>query len=330
MKLNYLFVALVLPGFVWAQTPEKNKEVKQIVITKKSGASEKLNIIIDGDKVTVNGDPLDKSDKNANITVTRRKIKDMDVWMDDGAPGKRRIIRRHAFGPQGQPAVTEPNRAMLGVATTKADDGVKVMSVTKGSAADIAGLKEGDIIVELDRNKIEKPDDLSELIKDKNPGDKVTIGYIRDNKQRTAVAELKKWEFPTLPELGNFDVPGFNVDEFRNRMGELRDRRNNIQLDYNFGLPARAKLGIKIQDLDKGAGVRILEVEEGSDAARAGLKAGDTIKKVNGKEIAGADDMRSKVFGVKPGDNLSVELVRNGKTQNVNIQLSKKIKTAEL
>jgi len=92
----------------------------------------------------------------------------------------------------------------------------------------------------------------------------------------------------------------------------------------------RAKLGIKIQDVETGSGVKGLEVEEGSDAAKAGLKAGDIIKQVDGFNITGADDMRLKATLAKPGDNLNVELNRNGKTQNVNIQLSKKIKTADL
>lgn len=329
MKLNYLLAVLLLPGFVGAQAPEKNKEVEQIVITKKGGTSDKLNIIVDGEDITVNGARIDKNDKNADITVIHRRIKDLNRWVDETNPGQKRIIRNYTLRPQDLPT---GNKAMLGVLTTKTDNGVKVMSVTHGSAAAIAGLTDGDIITEVDKTKIETPDDLSAVIKDKNPGDKITISYLRNNKQQSTVAELKKWA-PDLQPLGDFNsqsIPGFDIEEFREGLGNANRPRNFRNFQF-FDVPLnRPKLGIKIQDLDKGTGVKVVEVEEGSDAAKAGLKAGDIIKKVDGKEIEGTEDMRDKVFGKKPGDNIPVSLNRNGKIQNLNIQISKKIKTADL
>lgn len=328
MKAKYVLAALLLPGFVWAQAPEKNKEVEQIVITKKGQASEKLNIVVDGDHVTVNGKPLDKSDKEAEITVTRRKIKDLDVWVDDGLPGERRF--RTFTRPQ---AAIAPNKAMLGVVTSKTEEGVKVMNVSKGSAAEIAGIKEGDLITQVDQKKIETPDALSNAISDKNPGDKVTITYIRDNKTQTVSADLKKWEAPEIPALREFEfrtLPGFNLDEFRGRRGDIENELGNRQFRA-FSIPAnRAKLGVKVQDMETGLGVKVIEVETGSDAAKAGIKAGDVIKEVNGKTISGTDDIRLSMAQAAPGNNISMKLDRNGKSQHLDVQLSKKIKTAEL
>lgn len=334
MKAKYLIAALLLPGFMWAQTPEKNKEAEQIVITKKGTAGDRINIVVDGDKVTINGEAIDKNDKDADITVTRRKIKDLDVWMDDSSPGERRIARGYMMRPQAPIAPLPPNKAMLGVRTMNTADGVKVMNITEGSAADIAGLKEGDIITEVERNKVEKPDDLSKIIRDKNPGDKVTIGYIRDNKQRTAVAELKKWEAPEMPAFPEFDVqtlPGFDIEELRGRLGELENQRGNIRQFRAYGIPSnRGKLGVKIQDVETGSGVKVIEVEQGSDAAKAGIKQGDIIKELDGKVVVDADDIRMKLSDAKPGNTISMKLDRNGRAQNVKVQFSKKIKTAEL
>lgn len=329
MKVKYLLAAILLPGFLWAQAPEKNKEVEQIVITKKGQAAEKLNIVVDGDQVTVNGKPLDKSDKEADITVTRRKIKDLDVWVDDALPGERRI-RTFSRSPQ---AAMAPNKAMLGVATSKTGDGVKVMNVTKGSAAEIAGIKEGDLITAVDEKKIETPDELSNAISNKNPGDKVAITYTRDNKKHTVSAELKKWEAPEIPALREFEIrtmPGFNLDEFRGRLGDIENDRS-IRQFRAFGIAAnRAKLGVKVQDVETGPGVKVIEVESGSDAAKAGIRVGDVIKGVNGKTIGNTDDIRGSMADAAPGSNMSMKLERNGKSQNLSVQLSKKIKTAEL
>ncbi len=334
MKLNYLIAALLLPGFLWAQSPEKNKEVEQIIITKKGAASERLNIIVDGETVTVNGQPVNKNDKDADLTITRRKIKDMDVWMDDKAPIERRIVRGYPLPPQAPVPPMPPNKAMLGLATTKTEDGVKVMNVTKESAADIAGMKEGDIIKEVEMNKIEKPDDLSKAIRDKNPGDKVTVVYLRDNKQYTTVAELKKWEALEMPMFENIEIealPGFDMEEFRGRLGDIENQRGNMRQFRVQGFPLnRPRLGIKIQDVEAGSGVKVIGVEEGSDAAKAGMKEGDIIKEVDGKTVTGADDMRMKVLDAKPGAGMEMKLERNGRTQNVKVQFSKKIKTADL
>lgn len=326
MKSISLLAAFLLSGVLFSQAQEKNKEAEQIIITKKGTGNEKLNIVIDGDKVTLNGEPLSK---DSNVTVTRHKIKDLAVWNADGAiPGNKQIIIRPQHAPQF------PNKAMLGVVTQKTDRGAQVMSVTDESAATKAGLKQGDIITEVDKNKIATPDDLSKNIKDKSPGDKITIVYLRDKKQHTTIAELTKWKAPEILAFGNRnmrEMPNIDIQQFMQRIPRnFENGMNNIQpykLEFqSFG----PKIGIKIQDLELGEGVKIIEVEEGSDAAKAGLRKGDIIKKVNGKEIAGADDMRSKVLGIKPGDSLSVELNRNGKIQKANVQLSKKIKTADL
>lgn len=327
-----LLAAMAIPGFIRAQVPEKTKEAEQIIIMKKGGGADRLNIMIDGEKVTVNGTPVDRNSKDAEVTVTRRKIKDMDVWMDDAAPGQNRV-RRYSFGsPQPPTAPVSPNKAMLGVGTAKSEGGVKVMSITGGSAAEAAGLKLGDIIAEVDRSKIETPDDLSKAIRGKDPGDKVTIVYLRDNKQYTTVASLKKWETPEMPAFENFnlqELPDFDTEALRRQLGQLGEQQDNLRQFRSFSMPAkRPRLGIKIQDVESGSGVKVIDVENGSDADKAGIRQGDIIKEVNGKTVIDADDMRLQMPGA--GNEMQIRLDRNGVSRNIKVQFSKKIKTAEL
>lgn len=322
MKSIYLFAAILLPGLLMAQTPEKNKEVEQIVITKKGTEAQKLNIVVDGDKITVNGKPIN-DEKDGEITVQRRKIKDLDVFQDDWAgPGERRIIRRQLAIPP------TPNRAMLGVVTQKTDKGAEVTNVTEGSAAEIAGLKPGDVILEVDREKITTPDDLSKVIKDKNPGDTVTVVFIRDKKQLTAVAELKKWEAPE-----NFYMPDFrdfNIEEFRGRMDGFPGQGNRQFRAFTIPQGDNQKLGIKIQDVETGRGVKVIEVEKGSDADKAGIREGDIITEVDGSAVSGTDDMRLKAITARTKQNMAIKLDRNGKQQTIDLKITRKIKTADL
>ncbi|MCX6760105.1 MAG: trypsin-like peptidase domain-containing protein [Candidatus Nealsonbacteria bacterium] len=68
--------------------------------------------------------------------------------------------------------------------------GVRYILITKDSAADKAGLKEGDIITEINGEKITQDNSLSEIISKYSPGDKVTLKYLRDNKEATVETTL--------------------------------------------------------------------------------------------------------------------------------------------
>ncbi len=75
------------------------------------------------------------------------------------------------------------NSAFLGVSSRKAEKGgATVLEVTKGSPAEKAGIKKGDIITKLNETKIESPESLYETVHNLKPGDKVKILFTRDGK----------------------------------------------------------------------------------------------------------------------------------------------------
>ncbi|MFT3902458.1 MAG: PDZ domain-containing protein [Niabella sp.] len=324
MKRLYILLALAVPVAVFAQQ-DKNKEAEQIIITKKGNVNEKLNIVVDGDNITVNGKPVDED----KITVTRRKIKDIDVFTDSPL----------AFGRQGntfsipmQGFAASPNKAMLGVATQKADKGVEVMNVSKESGAEKAGLKEGDIIIEVDKKKIETPDELSALMKDKEVGDKVTVVYLRNKKQYTAVAELTPWKnYDSNMDINQFlgNMPrNFNIEE----LGSFGTpgRNPNEVIVRGYGTRNTPKLGVKIQDLETAKGVKVLEVQSGSDAEKAGLREGDVITEVDGKTVQGTETISNALRQKNEQKSMKLKVERDGKSREIDLKFSKKIKTADL
>ncbi|MEK7224060.1 MAG: PDZ domain-containing protein, partial [Bacteroidota bacterium] len=190
-------MAMLAPASLLAQKEEKVKEIKekkdvqQIIITRKNDKADKIVVEINGDKITVNGKPLDEyKDKEADISVRLQKFKELETlaripgmgsnWNFNGNADNFRFFSEDA------------NHAMLGVTTEKAEQGVKVQDITKESAAEKAGLRENDIITKIDDTKIEDPDDLSSAIKKHKPGDKVTVTYLRDKKEQKVTAELTK------------------------------------------------------------------------------------------------------------------------------------------
>jgi putative serine protease PepD len=71
------------------------------------------------------------------------------------------------------------------------DGGVRVAAVMPGSAAEAAGLKEGDVITALDDRAIEDLAGFSAVLKEFAPGDAVTVHFERDGKASSVEAVLK-------------------------------------------------------------------------------------------------------------------------------------------
>ncbi len=94
-------------------------------------------------------------------------------------------------------------RAVLGIEIVNVNDprlkdekisdlnGVYVNSVYEKSAAEEAGLKKGDIILEINSSKVENVAELQELVARNRPGDKIEVTYKRDGKTKTVSAKLK-------------------------------------------------------------------------------------------------------------------------------------------
>ena len=100
-------------------------------------------------------------------------------------------------------------RALLGVSISdittenakeknlKVMDGALVGDVVSGGAADKAGIKKDDIINEINGVKVKSTAELQEQISRYRPGDKITVGFIRDNKQMRSNASLMNAEGTT-------------------------------------------------------------------------------------------------------------------------------------
>ena len=92
-------------------------------------------------------------------------------------------------------------KGLLGIVMDNAEDGVKIQSgdpreasVRKDSAADKAGLREGDVITVVDGTSVRTPLDLKNYISRKKPEEQVRITYKRDGREHTTVATLGSLE----------------------------------------------------------------------------------------------------------------------------------------
>jgi len=97
------------------------------------------------------------------------------------------------------------------------------------------------------------------------------------------------------------------------------------------GTVTRGWLGVQIQPVTEdiaeslglaaAKGAIVSNVTEDSPALAAGIQQGDTILKVDGKEIADSRDLSRKVADLKPGQSVPLTVVRDGKTTEIEVKI---------
>lgn len=195
-------------------------------------------------------------------------------------------IVRGWLGVQIQP-VTEDVAKSFGLSKAQ---GVLVGDVTKGSPAEKAGFKRGDIIIRYGDREINDPNQLRNLVASTRVGEKVPIEILRDGHPLTLTVEIAE-----LPEeIASAVVPG------KGEVSELGIQVQNLTPDL------AAKLGYEGDH-----GVVVVEVEPGSLADEAGLQRGDLIKEVNRQEVRNLSDYNRAIAKAGKSDQI-LFLIRRG------------------
>src|SRR5579859_7867022 len=221
-------------------TPVRSRSWDEITIRHKGDKDARVTVEIKNGEIFINGKPASEY-KDDNLTITKRKFKtvgDDDVLFSDGDGAMTITPFRNNGGGWNYDRRITPRKgvsgAFLGVTSLKPEngpDGAKVGEVSEGSAAEKAGLKEGDLITRVDDKTIDGPESLSKTIRGYKPGDKVTITFKRDNKEQKVTAELGKSRTDNI-ELYSFDGRGMNFDAPEFRMPKMYMPRN---FNFSYG-----------------------------------------------------------------------------------------------
>lgn len=304
-----------------AQEAPKKTERKEIIIREKAGIEEKMTIVVDGDKVTINGKPLAEYD-GENIIIRKKNLESLAPYARayPRTPAMPRIPRVPAvpYGPElfefsfdeddFSDLKTEP-RARLGVISEKDTKGAKLTEVMPESAAAKAGLKVGDIISAVDGKKVDGPESLSEQILSKKPGEESEITYLRDKKTIKMKVKLGA-DAGNTARVFRFEAP-------------------NMEMDHEIAR-SKPKLGVRIEDTEEGNGVKVIDVAAGSAAEKAGFKKDDIITHINDKKIEHTDHARGALRESANKTSYPVTVLRNGKPFNMTVKTPRELKKADL
>lgn len=236
--------------------------------------------------------------------------------------------------------VLDGRGAHIGVSVDEVAEGVRIAEVDPDSPASRAGLRTGDVVVDVAGERVRSARQFSRLIQESPAGRGVEIGVMRDGKRQT---------MPVTPESRAF---GFDLDrdlierEVARGMREiepqvraleprLREFRFDAPFDFDFDVDVwprltgpRGRLGIQSSELTpelaeyfgaKDGGVLVARVTDDSPASRAGLKVGDVITSVDGDRVR---DVRGLVDELRAKDGvITVGIVRDKNETSVQATL---------
>lgn len=172
----------------------------------------------------------------------------------------------------------------------KEEHGALVSDVMKGSPAEKAGLKRGDLIIDFDGKAVEDPAHLRNLVAQKAPGTKVRIKVIRDGKERSLSATL---------------------GEFKERKTEkAKVERENV-LNGVSVQDITPDLRDKLDVPEDVSGVVVTGVAMDSAAAGA-IGRGDVIVQINHRDIGNADEFENIASKIGKDEGVLLLVFRGG------------------
>jgi len=207
----------------------------------------------------------------------------------------------------------------------KEETGVEVTMVDQDAPAGKAGLKEHDVIVSINDQKVESVEQLRRLIHEIPPGRTVAIGISRDGQPMTVKAQLT--ERNKIPDMNfHFNMPAVNVPPVHIpafNMPEIdvpsivvvHTPRSSGMLIENLTPQLGEFFGVK-----GGSGVLVRSVEKGSRAEQAGLRAGDVIVKVGGSKVNDSSDF-TRLLRERTSTKAELTILRDKKEQQITLTM---------
>ena len=106
-------------------------------------------------------------------------------------------------------------------------------------------------------------------------------------------------------------------------INDIKDKIESLSKPIlNLGISVRTIDEALSKQLNMEQGLYVVEVTEFSSAEKAGLKAGDIIVKADGNRITTFDEFKAVKNGKEEGDEISLEVIRNGESKTINVKLT--------
>jgi C-terminal processing protease CtpA/Prc len=211
-----------------------------------------------------------------------------------------------------------------------AERGVLLERIVPDSPAAKAGLKDNDVVTEINGQRVEGAAQFRRMIHEIPAGRSAQFTVWRDGRAQTISVTLGKSEdrgnmwFKTAPRAFSFELPRVEIPDMPDMPG----------MDWSNGgvlAGARPRLGIDAEDLSgqfgayfgapDGEGVLVRAVNAGSPAEKAGVKSGDVITSLGGERIRSLGDLREKLAGKREEKTVKLGVLRNKSEVSITVEL---------
>ncbi len=172
--------------------------------------------------------------------------------------------------------------------------GVLVAEVIKGSAAELSGLEAGDVIESINGEPVDSMEQLIEQVGAMKPGATVVLTIRRNG-------ETKEYSL-VLGAHPDDATRGFMGVNLAPLMGEP-GRKGSFGIPFGGEMPT--------------GGAVVVEVEENSPAALAGLQAGDIVESADGQPVETVDHLVQILGEKSPGDSVTFSIARDGQSLDI-------------
>ncbi|MBC7899509.1 MAG: PDZ domain-containing protein [Saprospiraceae bacterium] len=236
--------------------------------------------------------------------------------------------------------VTKENFAKYGLREVR---GVAIEKVVDGSPAQSAGLQNGDVVVKFNGEDITSVRKLSRLIEEVAPDHQAKLTVMRNGDSREIIVTLgrrptSKFEngaysvtvpggrmpFPHMSEMPA--MPALPPMSPMLRVQVMPSMPEAMDESFIWSGGSSRRIGVNTTPLTKqlsehfgvSGGVLVSNVRVDSPAAKAGLRAGDLIVEVDGKQVSRELDLIRSISEKKEGD-VSLTIVRDRSRQSINV-----------
>lgn len=215
--------------------------------------------------------------------------------------------------------------------------GVEITRVEEDSPAAKAGLKKGDVVLEYNGQRVEGTEQFVRLVRETPAGRQVKLLINREGATQTitaTVGERKgrafRWEGEWRRDLEK------QMEKLREYLKGLREKEFDLRLHMRdlpgptvmswrsgvLGVEAEALKAQLAEYFGVKEGVLVRQVNKGSAAEKAGIKAGDVIIKVDGEAVSTPGEVTSAIRSALPKKKtIPVTVVRNRQETTLNVTI---------
>jgi C-terminal processing protease CtpA/Prc len=218
---------------------------------------------------------------------------------------------------------------VLGIAIASEDscgpvEGVQVVGVSPGAAAEEAGLRAGDVITSINDESLsadtcqEANKMLLDFMKGVEEGDTLNVAYLRDGKSDTTEISPRPLEnnvFAFKFDDGNFTAPNIHVAPNSRAFGNFVWSSS----EHGFGAMELAQLSERLGSyFGTDEGLLVVRAPDDEDLK---LEDGDVILRIDGREPTSIAHAMRILHSYEGGEELKIEIMRDKRKRTVNVEM---------